>query len=75
MQKNAGRLKRKQSVGKVEVKDVLGCWDNRRKRKQSRTVIKRTTNCSSIHPDLYEYRETSPKKMQGCQNLELCFKN
>lgn len=60
---NAGRLYRKQSVGKMGgEKDALGCWDNDRKRKQKRTVIRRGKNCSSVHPEMYnKHTQTGPK--------------
>lgn len=32
VQTNAGRLMRKHSMGKVGRKDVLDCWDNKRKK-------------------------------------------
>lgn len=60
MQENS---RRKQIVGKMGgKKDALDCWDNERKRKQKRTVIRRGKNCSSVHPEMYDkYIETAPK--------------
>ena len=44
-----GDYRRKQSVGKMGSgdggKNALDCWDNERKRKQKRTVIRRGKNC------------------------------
>lgn len=58
-----GDYRRKQSVGKMRRgKNALDCWDNERKSKQRRTVIRRGKNCSSIHPEMYDKcTEASPK--------------
>jgi len=66
LQINAGRLQEKTERGLDGAKrDALDCWENERKRKQRRTVIRRGKTCSSVHPEApseySRYTETSPK--------------
>lgn len=67
---------RRKQMGQDGEKDALDCWDDERKRKQKRAVVRRGKNHSSVHPEVYDKStETGPKNPQGGHSLELRLKH